>query len=134
MSVFHLFYFAFDVLLFVRYCRDKQKPYDDISGTPYYLAPEIIEYVLSSKHERGELLPSPSFDVWAFGVLFCYCLQGYQPFLPFGNDRMELFKNITNRVYDFNKRSVSIYSAALACAIFERSPRITFEQMNYFEQ
>lgn len=46
-----------------------QSKFDDIVGTPYYIAPEV----LVSKH-------GPACDIWSTGVLMYIMLCGYLPF------------------------------------------------------
>lgn len=57
-------------------------------GTPYYIAPEILE------ENYGKEV-----DLWSIGVITYVVLWGYPPF--FGNDAKELFINIYNVNYEF---------------------------------
>jgi serine/threonine protein kinase len=64
----------------------------DFVGTPYYLAPEII-----NREKYGG-----SVDIWALGVLTYFIIDGDYPFL--GNSRQQLFQNIIDGRFSFNKR------------------------------
>lgn len=57
-------------------------------GTPYYLAPEVLE------ESYGKEV-----DLWSLGVVAYVLLWGYPPF--YGQDAKELFINIYNVNYDF---------------------------------
>ena len=57
-------------------------------GTPYYIAPEILE-------ERY----GKEIDLWSLGVVTFVLLWGYPPF--YGQDAKELFVNIYNVNYEF---------------------------------
>lgn len=57
-------------------------------GTPYYLAPEVLE------ENYGKEV-----DLWSLGVVAYVLLWGYPPF--YGQDAKELFTNIYNVNYEF---------------------------------
>jgi serine/threonine protein kinase len=57
-------------------------------GTPYYIAPEVLE------EDYGKEV-----DLWSLGVITYVILCGYPPF--YGNDAKELFINIYNVNYEF---------------------------------
>ncbi len=61
-------------------------------GSPYYMAPEMIE---------GNY--SKSSDMWSLGVIIYLVLTGKQPF--YGEDRSEVYKNIKSGEY--NKKLLS---------------------------
>lgn len=57
-------------------------------GTPYYLAPEVLEECYGKE-----------VDLWSLGVVTYVCLCGYPPF--YGGDAKELFSNIYHVNYEF---------------------------------
>lgn len=56
---------------------------DEIAGTPYYIAPEVI---------KGKY--SPACDIWSLGVVLYQVLSGELPFK--GRNKNRLFENIQN--------------------------------------
>ena len=62
-----------------------------IAGTPYYMAPEVLEGSYDSKC-----------DTWSLGVLLYVFMSGYLPFQ--GDNRNEVFTKIQNAQYHFNHR------------------------------
>ena len=59
-------------------------------GTPYYVAPEIV---------NREPYDSKC-DMWSLGVILYNLMSGYRPFD--GNNRAKVFDNIKNLKYHFN--------------------------------
>ena len=59
-----------------------------ISGTPYYIAPEVLQEVYDEKC-----------DVWSCGVILYIFLCGYPPFN--GDNDTEIMKSVKKGVYDF---------------------------------
>jgi serine/threonine protein kinase len=51
------------------------------SGTPFYIAPEVLKQNVSF-----------SSDLWSLGVVMYICLSGNFPF--HGNSNQEIFKNV----------------------------------------
>ena len=47
----------------------RTKKLSDITGTPYYIAPEVLR---GSYHAES--------DIWSIGVLLFFLVSGYQPF------------------------------------------------------
>ena len=54
------------------------------SGTPFYIAPEVINLKITT-----------SSDIWSLGVVMYVCLSGKLPF-P-GNSTDEIFKNVLHK-------------------------------------
>lgn len=67
----------------------KQKDVSTVAGTPYYMAPEVLEGRIDSKS-----------DVWSLGVIFYVFMCGYLPFQ--GETRNEVFYKICHGKYHFN--------------------------------
>ena len=67
----------------------KQNDVNSIAGTPYYMAPEVLEGRFDSKS-----------DIWSLGVIFYVFMCGYLPFQ--GDTRNEVFYKIVNGKYHFN--------------------------------
>eukprot|EP01135_Chromosphaera_perkinsii_P009587 Nk52_evm37s1810 gene=Nk52_evmTU37s1810 len=65
-------------------------PLGSISGTPAYMAPEMI-----AKKEYGELI-----DEWACGVVLYILLCGYPPF--WSDSRQKLFSSIEYGLFEFD--------------------------------
>lgn len=59
----------------------ENKKLNDVVGTSYYMAPEVI---------RGEY--GPKCDIWSCGIIFHILLIGYPPFQ--GRNRIEIFEKI----------------------------------------
>ena len=62
------------------------------AGTPYYIAPEVIQGRYSKEC-----------DIWSVGVLMYYLLSGRQPFHAVNVS--SVFENILEGLYNFNKNS-----------------------------
>ena len=60
-----------------------------VAGTPYYMAPEVLEGSYTSKA-----------DIWSLGVLLYTLVSGYLPFQ--GNNAAEVFRKIKDVDYHFN--------------------------------
>jgi len=70
-------------------------PYDDIVGTPYYLAPESA---VGERYVRtGDVLKSS--DVWSIGIIAYIMLTGRPPFN--GNSNTEMYQQIVNSTLKF---------------------------------
>ena len=62
------------------------------TGTPFYMAPEIVKGNSYDWH----------CDIWSLGVLLYILLSGYMPFPA--KSRAELFDKITDGTYNFNHK------------------------------
>lgn len=71
-----------------KYYSNKMK---ELKGTPYYVAPEII---------NGEY--NEKCDIWSLGVILYVLLSGYPPFGGEEND--EIISNVVEGKYDFNPK------------------------------
>jgi serine/threonine protein kinase len=77
--------------------RYRGVPLTQACGTPYYMAPEILEVGLNNTRPHyGE-----SVDVWSAGVICYVLLAGYPPFQ--GRDKTTLFRSICRGLVDFTK-------------------------------
>ena len=61
----------------------------NVAGTPYYMAPEVLEGDYDNKC-----------DVWSLGVLLYVLMSGYLPFQ--GQNRSEVFAKIKKAKFNFN--------------------------------
>ena len=68
-----------------------------IVGTPYYMAPEVLEGKYNFKC-----------DLWSMGVLMYVLLCGYLPFQ--GDNRAEVFLKISEGRYHFNHKEFKMVS------------------------
>ena len=68
-----------------------------MAGTPYYMAPEVLEGAYSKKA-----------DIWSLGVLLYTLVCGYLPFQ--GNNAAEVFRKIKEADYHFNHREFETIS------------------------
>ena len=62
-----------------------------IAGTPYYMAPEVLDGLYDSKC-----------DIWSLGVLLYVFMSGYLPFQ--GENRADVFYKIQNAKYHFEHK------------------------------
>ena len=72
--------------------RDNITHLSSISGTPYYMAPEILKGDYNEKC-----------DLWALGVVMYVLLSGHLPFS--GKHRVDVYKKITEGSFHFNHRA-----------------------------
>ena len=68
-----------------------------IAGTPYYMAPEVLDGQYDSKC-----------DCWSLGVLLYVFMSGYLPFQ--GENRNEVFSKIQNGKFHFKHEEFQICS------------------------
>lgn len=66
-------------------------------GTPYYIAPEVLEGNYNEKC-----------DVWSVGVILYILLSGYPPF--YGNSDEEIMMRVLKGKFDFKWKSFSSVS------------------------
>ena len=71
--------------------QEGNKMMKTIAGTPYYMAPEVLDGHYDSKC-----------DIWSLGVLLYVFMSGYLPFQ--GSSRNEVFYKISNGKYHFNHK------------------------------
>ncbi len=62
-----------------------------IAGTPYYMAPEVLE---------GDY--NKECDIWSLGVILYVLMCGYLPFQ--GDNRNDVFHKITKGEYHFKHK------------------------------
>lgn len=75
----------------------KSTKFNDVVGTPYYVAPEV----LMTNH-------GPSCDVWSVGVLMYIMLSGYLPFT--GQSPNQVFAKIIKGKLSFDQPEWNNYS------------------------
>jgi calcium-dependent protein kinase len=69
----------------------KDKKMKTIVGTPYYIAPEVLQGKYGVKC-----------DIWSLGVIMYILLSGY---LPFGGDNAkDVFQKVQNGIYTFDQK------------------------------
>ena len=66
----------------------KKKNLSTVAGTPYYMAPEVLEGSYGAKA-----------DIWSLGVLLYTLVSGYLPFQ--GNNSHEVFRKIKEAEFHF---------------------------------
>lgn len=69
--------------------QKKNEKLHNVAGTPYYMAPEVLDGNYDNKC-----------DTWALGVLLYVLMSGYLPFQ--GANRSEVFAKIKKAKYHFN--------------------------------
>jgi len=69
--------------------QEGNKKLKTIAGTPYYMAPEVLDGKYDSK-----------VDTWSLGVLLYVFMSGYLPFQ--GDSRNDVFHKIQTGKYHFN--------------------------------
>jgi len=97
---------------------EKKTKYDDLVGTPYYLAPESAA---GKRYIRtGEVLMSS--DLWAIGIITFVLMTGRPPFS--GQSNSEIFNNIIKKPLRFpTKVKLSEPFKAFCKAILKKSPK-----------
>lgn len=73
------------------FTKMKGEKVNEIAGTPFYMAPEIIS------GEYGFQV-----DIWSLGVLLYILVSGYLPF--YSEDREEVFDKIRTADYHFEHK------------------------------
>jgi len=73
------------------------KTLSTVAGTPYYMAPEVLEGAYSKQA-----------DIWSLGVLLYTLVSGYLPFQ--GSNAAEVFRKIKEADYHFNHAEFSAVS------------------------
>jgi calcium-dependent protein kinase len=90
-----------------------EKGMSSVVGTPYYVAPEII---------NGNY--GPECDLWSLGVILHTLLVGYPPFR--GDNRNEIFKKVLKGRYSLKEKefeSVSIQAKELIKKLLTREAK-----------
>jgi calcium-dependent protein kinase len=77
--------------------KDGKKMLKTVLGTPYYMAPEVLDGKYDNKC-----------DIWALGVLLYVFMSGYLPFQ--GENRADVFHKIQNVQYHFNHQEFNAVS------------------------
>ena len=62
----------------------------EIAGTPYFIAPEVIDENYSYEC-----------DIWSLGVVLFFIMSGKYPFMA--NNQKDLFKRIREKNFDMPK-------------------------------
>lgn len=75
----------------------KEKGMSTLVGTPYYVAPEII---------NGDY--GPECDIWSLGVILYTLLVGYPPFR--GENKAEIFKKVRQAKYSLKEKEFKTVS------------------------
>lgn len=101
-------------------CKNTQGIMTTMSGSPYYIAPEVFMQKYNQK-----------IDIWSLGVVLYIMLSGKVPF-P-GNSEIEIIGNVIKGEFHFNHEPFSKHSAAakefLQCLIVKDvEQRATAEQ------
>ncbi|QDZ25017.1 calcium-dependent protein kinase [Chloropicon primus] len=104
-------------------CMWTGKPKKDTTGTPFYMAPEVLM-------KKGYGKPA---DVWSAGCVLYFLVEGKNPFEPcdtFAN----LCQKVSSKPVSFNKpiwKNISPQLKDLAARMLERNPskRLTYEQI-----
>ena len=107
-----------------------------ICGTPYYVAPEILEYAYSKKASRGvddPRRPTYSFecDIWSSGVTLFLLLSGCYPFSD--DDIPQLYRKIRHGDVDFSDPAWEMVDESAqdlirGCLTVDPAKRFTAEQ------
>jgi calcium-dependent protein kinase len=94
----------------------KNKKMSKISGTAYYIAPEVLDEKYDEKC-----------DIWSCGVILYILLSGYPPFN--GDTDVDIMKSVRKGVYDFNTdewRNVSSEAKDLITNMLKYDPNLRF--------
>ena len=84
------------------------EPEDNIlrtQGNIYFFPPELVE----DKEKEKKSIDYKAVDIWAFGISIYTCIFKCLPFMPEKRENIvELFKEITDGNFDFNKNGITI--------------------------
>ena len=84
------------------------EPEDNIlrtQGNIYFFPPELVE----DKEKEKKSIDYKAVDIWDFGISIYTCIFKRLPFMPENRENIvELFKEITEANFDFNKNGVII--------------------------
>jgi calcium-dependent protein kinase len=89
----------------------------DTTGSPYYIAPEVLTAEYDEKC-----------DIWSLGVIMYTLLAGKPPFE--GKDEVEIIKNVKTGIYDLTIPELGIVSSEAKALItlllqFDKDQRIS---------
>ena len=92
----------------------------DTTGSPYYIAPEV----LTSEYDE-------KCDIWSLGVIMYTLLAGKPPFG--GSNEAEIVKNVKTGIYDLTIPEMSMISSEAKSLLiqllqFDKNQRISAEQ------
>jgi calcium-dependent protein kinase len=94
----------------------KNKKMTTISGTPYYIAPEVLNEVYDEKC-----------DIWSCGVILYILLCGYPPFN--GESDADIMKSVKKGIFDFPKEewdAISKDAKSLIQSMLKYDPKNRF--------
>ena len=104
------------------------EPEDNIlrtQGNIYFFPPELVE----DKEKEKKSIDYKAVDIWDFGISIYTCIFKRLPFMPENRENIvELFKEITEANFDFNKNGVIISDEMkeLLKHILEKDPEKRF--------
>ena len=104
------------------------EPEDNIlrtQGNIYFFPPELVE----DKEKEKKSIDYKAVDIWAFGISIYTCIFKCLPFMPENRENIvELFKEITDGNFDFNKNGITISEEmkTLLGHLFEKDPEKRF--------
>lgn len=100
----------------------KGKTYEEVVGTPYYIAPEVL---------KGEY--TEKCDIWSIGVILYTMLSGSPPFT--GSSNSEIYEKILEEPLSFNSpewSSVSTSAKSLLKKVLVKDPKKRISISEFF--
>lgn len=100
----------------------KGKIYDEIVGTPYYIAPEVLSCAYTEKC-----------DIWSIGIILYTMLSGSPPFT--GSSNSEIYEKILEEPLSFNSpewSSVSSSAKSLLKRVLVKDPKKRITISDFF--